>query len=178
MTVAPVAFGNGIPFHHFRNDALTIDGLRLQHGDAFLLLHAPDDGSPWSPDATTGAGVAKDGNARRTSPLPSMLVFVVQQKSDSNVDWVGVGRNATNDVHIPHPSVSRFHAKLRALGGGITLEDARSANGTFIGGRALLPETPTPLAVGDVVRFGELDAMFANATRLLDIVRSAQGNRR
>lgn len=172
------SFGNGIPLHHFRNDALTVDAVRLRHGDAFLLLHAPDDGSLWSADATTGSGLSAAKGGTGGAPLPAMLVFAVQQKSASTAEWVSVGRNPSSDVHIPHPSVSRVHAKLRARDGRVTVEDATSANGTFVGGRAIAPSTAVPLAVGDALRFGEVDAMFANADRLLDIVKTVQNNRR
>jgi uncharacterized Zn finger protein (UPF0148 family) len=52
--------------------------------------------------------------------------------------------------------VSRKHAIIGVRDGGCVLEDLDSANGTFINGRRLDPQTPTVLHSGDEVKFGTL----------------------
>jgi pSer/pThr/pTyr-binding forkhead associated (FHA) protein len=52
--------------------------------------------------------------------------------------------------------VSRRHAILSYKNGVYTVEDLGSANGTFINGRRLAPQVPTPLANGDELKCGTL----------------------
>lgn len=52
--------------------------------------------------------------------------------------------------------VSRRHAILSYQQNIYTIEDLGSANGTFINGRRLSPQTPTPLSNGDELTCGTL----------------------
>jgi pSer/pThr/pTyr-binding forkhead associated (FHA) protein len=52
--------------------------------------------------------------------------------------------------------VSRRHAILSHKDGVYCVEDLGSANGTFVNGRQLAPQTATPLANGDELRCGTL----------------------
>lgn len=74
-----------------------------------------------------------------------------------------LGRGADNDVTIAERSVSRHHARLKAGGGGFSLEDVGSQNGTRLNGRAL-PAGGASLASGDVVAFGDVECVFLDAT--------------
>jgi pSer/pThr/pTyr-binding forkhead associated (FHA) protein len=56
--------------------------------------------------------------------------------------------------------VSRRHAIITPVAAGYTLEDLASANGTFINGRRLPAQTPTPIANGDELKFGTLILRF------------------
>lgn len=56
--------------------------------------------------------------------------------------------------------VSRRHAIIIPQGTGYSLEDLGSANGTFLNGRRLSPETPTPIRHGDELKFGTLILRF------------------
>lgn len=56
--------------------------------------------------------------------------------------------------------VSRRHAVIARQAGGYTLEDLSSANGTFINGHRLGPDTPTPIRHGDELTFGTLILRF------------------
>jgi hypothetical protein len=56
--------------------------------------------------------------------------------------------------------VSRRHAIIAPHGGGFTLEDLASANGTFVNGRRLQPQSPMPVRSGDEVKFGTLILRF------------------
>ena len=83
---------------------------------------------------------------------------------------LSLGRDASNDIQIDHPSVSRSHARLR-VGRMIVIEDLGSANGTFVHDktqpssegrterhRRLGPEG-AELAVGESVLLGAVSAV-------------------
>jgi len=63
-----------------------------------------------------------------------------------------VGRDATADIVIDTPNVSRFHAQLSSSDGGIVVEDLGSTNGTWVNGSRV--EGPTPVGPDDDLRFG------------------------
>ncbi|MBI2305874.1 MAG: FHA domain-containing protein [Rhodocyclales bacterium] len=47
---------------------------------------------------------------------------------------VGIGRDASNTVHIDHPTVSRQHARIVSVGEDHIIEDLGGSNGTFVNG--------------------------------------------
>ena len=69
-------------------------------------------------------------------------------------------------VTIEDSELSRRHAAVRPVDGGIEIEDLGSLNGTFVNGQRI--EAPTRLAGGDSVKIGqsilELEAAGAPAT--------------
>jgi pSer/pThr/pTyr-binding forkhead associated (FHA) protein len=56
--------------------------------------------------------------------------------------------------------VSRRHAIIGAQSGAYALSDLASANGTFVNGHRLAPDTPTPIRHGDELKFGTLILRF------------------
>lgn len=52
--------------------------------------------------------------------------------------------------------VSRKHAVMHRSGGGFTVEDMGSTNGTYVNRKRIQPNTPQPIMPGDEVRFGKL----------------------
>ncbi|NNJ11627.1 FHA domain-containing protein [Chloroflexales bacterium ZM16-3] len=56
--------------------------------------------------------------------------------------------------------VSRRHAIITPYGQGYALEDLASANGTFVNGRKLPPQSPAPIQHGDELKFGTLILRF------------------
>lgn len=69
-----------------------------------------------------------------------------------------VGRGAECDVVIEDPSVSRRHALLELVGGGVRVSDLGSRNGTWVGGE--LVTGPTLVHRGQPLRFGHVAAVF------------------
>jgi FHA domain len=62
-----------------------------------------------------------------------------------------IGRGLVADVRLEDSHVSRRHAIVAVRGQGARVLDDRSANGTYVNGRAV---TVAPLSDGDVLRFG------------------------
>lgn len=67
-----------------------------------------------------------------------------------------IGRDpSTCAVVVPHPTVSRQHARIDQQGAGFTITDMGSRNGTSVNGRRLQPNLAQPLRDGDVIRIGD-----------------------
>ena len=64
-----------------------------------------------------------------------------------------VGRAPTCDVPVFDPTVSRRHAELSLVAGGVKVTDLGSANGTFVNGEKITDRT---VRNGDVVTFGKV----------------------
>ncbi|MEO8378386.1 MAG: FHA domain-containing serine/threonine-protein kinase [Acidobacteriota bacterium] len=73
------------------------------------------------------------------------------EKHSINGDSVMVGRDRTCAIVLPHPAVSRRHARITIAGKEPVLEDLQSANGTYVNNTRV---DRVVLKVGDIVRFG------------------------
>jgi hypothetical protein len=69
-----------------------------------------------------------------------------------------LGRDASADVTLADPAISRRHARLYRLADGVWLEDLGSTNGTYINGDRLT--VPYRLRDGDEVKLGNSLATF------------------
>lgn len=66
---------------------------------------------------------------------------------------IQIGRDPANDVVLPSPNVSRFHAQVERVGQRYRVEDLRSSNGTFVNGQRI--EGPVWLKPSDTIRIGQ-----------------------
>jgi hypothetical protein len=82
----------------------------------------------------------------RRGPSPNQVY-------DLSADSVTIGRDITNDIVINDPEVSRHHLRFTRGGGGFTMEDLGSTNGTFINGQRMTGSRP--LRPGDMIGLGE-----------------------
>ena len=82
----------------------------------------------------------------RRGPTPNQVY-------DLSKDGMTIGRDITNDIVINDPEVSRHHLRFTRGGGGFTLEDLGSTNGTFINGQRIAGSRP--LRAGDMLGLGE-----------------------
>lgn len=115
-------------------------------------------------------GPAPDASARTPPPVPT-VVLAVRKIQPAFPAMITVGRTANNDLVINDVQVSKFHAFFRAGVGRYELADGGSKNGTFVGGRQLVPRaTPTAVFPGDVLRFAHLDFSFLDAGGCWDMV--------
>jgi pSer/pThr/pTyr-binding forkhead associated (FHA) protein len=77
-----------------------------------------------------------------------------------------VGRAETSvkcDVPIAHGTTSTRHANISCSGGQLSITCLGSTNGTYVNGRRIDANVPTPLNDGDKVRFGGFTAYLAIA---------------
>jgi pSer/pThr/pTyr-binding forkhead associated (FHA) protein len=64
-----------------------------------------------------------------------------------------VGRRPEASLCIPSPTVSREHAEVTVVDGGLLLRDLGSTNGTFVNGRRVTG--PVALSAGDMIGLGD-----------------------
>jgi hypothetical protein len=74
--------------------------------------------------STHGAGTATLTTLNPVAPVASEYTVLK--------DEVSLGRGQDNDIVIPHPSVSRAHARLLRRDGMFEIRDLNSTNGTFV----------------------------------------------
>ncbi len=101
---------------------------------------------------------APPGPSAKTKGRISLRVFgegIYEVHALPSSGEVTIGRSQQADIRIEHPSVSRLHAILR-VGNRITVEDAGSANGTSIGGRALVAGEQAEIAAGEPIDLGSV----------------------
>lgn len=110
-----------------------IQSRRLKDGDVVSI-------SDTVKVAYSVAAVAADGSIVQTLPVDQAEL--------------SIGRDLTNDVRLDHPAVSRHHARIARSGGGYTIEDLGSGNGTFANGERLTAHESRELKRGDTVRIG------------------------
>jgi serine/threonine protein kinase len=117
------------------------------------LLASSDLTSPDAPVSPGSAGVGEN-RAERESPAEgagfSLLVGDREIALSEGETILGRAHDAT--VRLQEKSVSRHHARIVVGGDAATLENLRSKNGTYLGGKRVL--APTALSHGDEIRLG------------------------
>jgi pSer/pThr/pTyr-binding forkhead associated (FHA) protein len=69
-----------------------------------------------------------------------------------------IGRSADqSELVVPHPTVSRRHARLVVAGEALKVEDLGSTNGTAVNGAAVVAGTPAVLQAGSRLRIGDVE---------------------
>jgi hypothetical protein len=140
------------------------DAFARHLGGWALLGSIPETGSEWS-YRTSSVTASRSVRAVRTATgeLEAMLdlgwsVFVVKKAPQHTTfaTTVLVGRASTNDIVLPHSSVSKLHARIQLSRGGLLLSDAGSSNGTVVNGDQLRNNEESNLASGDFLRFGSV----------------------
>jgi len=115
-----------------------LDGPRvLRHGDT-LRIDSTDPGMLVT--------LTYDAPSQEAAKVERDIVF-------GEKTLVQIGRDSTNDVVLPSPNVSRFHAQVERVGQRYRVEDLRSSNGTFVNGERI--EGPVWLKPNDTIRIGQ-----------------------
>src|SRR3954465_14724198 len=94
------------------------------------------------------------GTLRITLPDGQQRHYSLEQPT------ITVGRASDNQLAIDETSVSRRHARLTVESGRVMIEDLGSANGTFVGGQRLAPNTPAPVSPNQPVRIGDVELRY------------------
>jgi class 3 adenylate cyclase len=72
-----------------------------------------------------------------------------------------IGRAADQcELVVPHPTVSRRHARLSVAGEALQVEDLGSTNGTAVNGTILKAGAPTALQAGSKLRLGDVELVL------------------
>lgn len=143
------------------------DGDHIQIGEFHLVFQLDTGQQPSAPLSDTGshrllpaqpaaprAATPPGGTVAAASALPD--VFPLAGKPA-----VTIGRDATNDIVLDHPQISRHHARLQLLPDGrLAVADLNSTNGTFIDGQQL--RGATTVAAGVTLTFGPFRLLFQN----------------
>ncbi len=91
----------------------------------------------------------------------ALEVLVLRKKSTSASDALWIGRTGACDVRIKSKAISRLHALVtQNNGGGFSIGDAGSSNGTFVDGLRVVNGSMTPLRDGASVVLGTLSLRF------------------
>ena len=119
------------------------------------LLAASELASPEPPmiPARVGAGENRAGGSRPAEGAGFSL-FVGDREIALPEGETILGRAHDATVRLQEKSVSRHHARIVVGGDGATLENLRSKNGTYLGGKRVL--SPTALSHGDEIRLGSV----------------------
>lgn len=73
-----------------------------------------------------------------------------------------IGRDASCDIILQHPSISSLHAEITlTYSGDIMLEDKGSRNGTFVMGQKIMPGRPVKVRRGDRIAFGNIELQWS-----------------
>lgn len=106
-----------------------------------------------------------------TSAGAELAVAPISKRPGANgfPGMVTIGRTPNNDVWLPSPGVSKFHAYVTLQSGMPCLVDANSVTGTFYGDQRLLPNMRVPLHSGARVQFGGIVGTFLSAADFYDL---------
>jgi len=97
-----------------------------------------------NPAPLIGITSSEDDQLTVTKDLPHSL----------NRQLISIGRSESSDIVLADGSISRQHAQLERTGDGWQVRDLGSENGTYLGGKPLLPDIPEewnsfqPLRIG------------------------------
>ena len=108
-------------------------------------------------------------------PSPTDSVIPLQKaSSDSFADKILVGRTETNDIPIPHLTVSKHHAFFQSdqEANRYSITDTGSTNGTKLNAQPIAPKEARYLADGDQLAFGDVCFTYYTPEGLYDLLQS------
>jgi len=135
-----------------------------------MMNEPPPLTGPGRAGATIPAGRIDDREAARPNVFVAPELFdakcyVVRLSNRTTLRGgkLSIGRDASHDIVLNHPSVSATHAylTLEPIWG---IRDAGSRNGTFLNGAALAPSAP--VRSGDRLKFGAVQTVLCGAADL------------
>ncbi len=138
--------------------ALELEAFTEKYGSLFFTCADSETLNPQAgPQVTTRLSRDLMRAVIEGAPSPQTLVLPIRRKPESAFRFISVGRTANCDIAINDESISKLHAIIREDDGRFTIEDANSANGTWVDTDAAPVRSarpPLPLRGGVEVRFG------------------------
>jgi pSer/pThr/pTyr-binding forkhead associated (FHA) protein len=116
-----------------------------------------------SAEATTARGLSAEDSATIDALRPGTALLVVLRGPNTGARFllddqeVAAGRHPDSDIFLDDVTVSRKHATFMARGGGYTVRDSGSLNGTYVN-RERIDEAP--LQQGDEVQIGKFRLVY------------------
>jgi Mg-chelatase subunit ChlD len=104
--------------------------------------------------ATAPSGVANSGNAGEARLTAVEAIEAIPTEYTLLKTEVSLGRGEDNDIVIPHPSVSRSHARLARQDGSFVLTDLNSTNGSYVNNHQV--QGSVVVSNGSEVRLGDI----------------------
>lgn len=101
-----------------------------------------------------------DTNTRDTERGPAYIIHEFDRRAYPLSDVFRIGRDATSDVVIREPAVSRAHAEVRSEAGEYVVHTT-GATGTLLNGTAI--NTPRQLKDGDRLMIGSVELTFTRS---------------
>src|SRR5215470_15817194 len=119
--------------------------------------------TPW--DARPTPTLRSGPPQRATRPV---LLLVGEGRVDTHPLDVGaildIGRDATCAVSLPHPKISRHHARIQ-VGAKVEIEDLGSTNGIRLNGARIPAGTRAEMRTGDSFQIGPYVCVLLEASR-------------
>src|ERR1700722_8315309 len=141
---APVSAGNIVSS---ARDFVTRQGARSTPPPVRTAPSSPPANVRPAPPPGTGAVTeARLTTVNPVDPLPAEYALLK--------DEISLGRGETNDVVIPHASISRAHARLMRRNGAFELMDLNSTNGSYVNEQPV--QGSVIVANGSEVRLGDI----------------------
>lgn len=112
-----------------------------------------------------------------TSLLRELVIIPARRLQTSQFPFVSIGRLEGNDIALGDPTISKFHAYLKADDDGafVLLQDGRSQNGTYVDGHRVAQRhagPPTMLVSRQNVRFGSIALSFLDAASVMRLAQN------
>jgi eukaryotic-like serine/threonine-protein kinase len=103
--------------------------------------------------ASPSPAAAEDATVRTSGTPPALqwLLEGVGGKHTVSGESALIGRDRSCTIVVPHPAVSRRHARITVTPASFLIEDLKSANGTYVNNTRV---ESAKLQSGDIVRFG------------------------
>lgn len=102
-------------------------------------------------------------------PMQGQRFFLTQQE-------MTIGRDASAEIHVNDPSISRKHATIHLEEGKAKLKDLGSSNGTYVNGFKVQSGATVGLAKEDMIRLGNSIFKFLPAGELETLYFGALGS--
>jgi ABC-type multidrug transport system ATPase subunit/pSer/pThr/pTyr-binding forkhead associated (FHA) protein len=143
-------------------DEVRVTDLRSTNGTMLRgRFIPPETPSAWHPGEVIRVGDVRGNSISlvlRGRSEPSVSMRLINVRDLVGQGTITLGRDASNTLHLDHPTVSRRHAEIRPMNGGHAVRDLGSTNGTFVNEQRV--SGLVPLTMGDVIRAGPYKLVY------------------